>query len=67
MGAFIREEIKVRRNNIKTFIKVSENYPIKEMIDNLVFYLPYCAHIDFDYFENSIRQLTLSILDAPKL
>lgn len=67
MGVLIREKVKLRRNIIKTFIKVADKYPIKEILDGVLFYLPYCAHVDLEYFENSIRSLTLSVLDRPKL
>ncbi len=67
MGVLIRERVKLRRNNFKTFIKVAEKYPINEVLDGVLFYLPYCAHVDLEYFENSIRHLTLSVLDRPKL
>lgn len=67
MGVLIREKVKLRRNNIKTFIKVADKYPIKEVLDGVLFYLPYCSHFDLEYFENSIKHLTLSVLDRPKL
>ncbi len=67
MGVLVREKVKLKRNNFKTFIKVADKYPINEVLDGVLFYLPYCSHVDLEYFENSIRHLTLSVLDRPKL